>query len=168
LIFEDEASFRQDPSLYQTWTPRGEQPRIPTTGQRHTQKIFGAVARQPSRFHFRQDTVCNGQTYAQFLEQLAGCYPHRQVLLIHDNVAYPRAPEVRDRLGRHQRFNVTALPAYSPEFNAVEPLWHHTRLQATHNRYDPETAQFIPSLKGTLRDMARHPNQIAGYLQPFL
>jgi transposase len=43
LLFADEASFRQDPTLYQTWARRGHQPRIPTTGQRNTQKVFGAV-----------------------------------------------------------------------------------------------------------------------------
>ena len=36
-----------------------------TTGQRNTQKIFGAVALRLPRFHFRQDTVFNGQTYTQ-------------------------------------------------------------------------------------------------------
>jgi transposase len=154
--------------LYQTWAPRGEQPRIPTTGQRNTQKIFGAVALQPAGFHFRQDTVFNGQTYVGFLAQLAEDYPRRRVILIHDNVAYHRAPEVKRWLSRHRRFEVAALPAYSPELNAVEPVWHHTRLQATHNRYYPETEQFVTSLRGTLRDLARHPNQIAGYLQPFL
>jgi hypothetical protein len=60
------------------------------------------------------------------------------------------------------------IVAYSPEFNAVEPVWHHTRLQATHNRYYPETEQFIASLTGTLRHIARYPNQFTGYLQPSL
>jgi transposase len=159
---------RQDPSLYQTWAPRGEPPRIPTTGPRNTQKIFGAVARCRPRFHFRQDPVFNGQTYTQFLQQLADGYPRRRVILIHDNVAYHRAPEIRNWLSRHRRFEGAALPPYSPELNAVEPVWHHTRLQATHNRYYPETEQFIATLTGTLRNIARYPNQIAGYLQPFL
>jgi transposase len=167
-MFEDEASFRQDPSLYQTWAPRGEQPLIPTTGQRNTQKIFGAIALEEPRFHFRSDTVFNGQTYAQFLEQLAQAYPRRRVILIHDNVSYHRAPEVRQWLSEQRRFELAALPAYSPELNAVEPIWHHTRLQATHNRYYPQTDEFIASLTGTLRDIARYPRQIAGYLQPFL
>ena len=167
-MFEDEASFRQDPSLYQTWAPRGEQPRIPTTGQRNTQRIFGAVTLQQPRFHFPQDTVFNGATYAQCLQQLAESHPRRRVILIHENVAYHRAPEVQGWLRRHRRFEVVPLPAYSPELNAVEPVWHHTRLQATHNRYYPESEQFVASLTGTLCDIARHPNQIAGYLRPFL
>ena len=167
-MFEDEASFRQDPSLYQTWAPRGEQPRIPTTGQRNTQKIFGAVILETAQFHFRRDTVFNGQTYVGFLQQLAGRYSRRPIILIHDNVPYHRAPEVRSWLSGHPRFEVARLPAYSPELNAVEPVWHHTRLQATHNRYYPQLEDFVASLTGTLRNIARHPSQIAGYLKPFL
>lgn len=154
--------------MYQTWAPRGEQPLILTTGQRNTQKIFGAVALRQPGFHFRQDTVFNGETYTRFLAQLADRYPRRRVILIHDNVAYHRGPEVQGWLSLHRRFEVVALPAYSPELNAVEAVWHHTRLQATHNRYYPETEQFVSSLTATLRDIARYPNQIAGYLQPFL
>src|SRR2546429_6135536 len=43
IVFEDEASFRQTPTLHATWAKRGSQPQIPTRGERHTQKIFGAV-----------------------------------------------------------------------------------------------------------------------------
>jgi hypothetical protein len=44
IVFEDEASFRQTPTLYRTWARRGQQPQIPTRGERHTQKILGAVS----------------------------------------------------------------------------------------------------------------------------
>ena len=43
IVFEDEASFRQMPTLHVTWAKRGSQPQIPTRGERNTQKIIGAV-----------------------------------------------------------------------------------------------------------------------------
>jgi len=55
-----------------------------------------------------------------------------------------------------------------PEFNAVEPLWHHVRMQATHNRYYATELEFVTSLDGTLRRIAQQPSQIQGYLNPFL
>lgn len=154
--------------MHQTWARRGQQPLIPTTGQRNTQKIFGAVSLCGPRFHFRCDTVFDGQSYVGFLEQLAHTYSRRPVILIHDNVAYHRGPEVRNWLSERRRFEVAALPAYSPEFNAVEPIWHHTRMMATHNRYYPELEVFKGSLLSTLKDIERHPGQIAGYVAPFL
>lgn len=44
IVFEDEASFQQTPTLRATWARRGCQPQIPTRGERNTQKIFGAVS----------------------------------------------------------------------------------------------------------------------------
>ncbi|MBI5747850.1 MAG: transposase, partial [Nitrospinae bacterium] len=36
----------------------------------------------------------------------------------------------------HRKYiTVYNLPAYSPEFNALERIWHYTRLNGTHNRY---------------------------------
>src|SRR4051795_10768001 len=40
IVFEDEASFRQTPSLHATWAKRGSQPQIPTRGERHTQRFL--------------------------------------------------------------------------------------------------------------------------------
>jgi hypothetical protein len=68
---------------------------IPTTGQRHTQKIFGAVDLYAEGFYYHQDQVFNALTYMAFLEQLAGHYPDREVFVIQDNAAYHKAPEVR-------------------------------------------------------------------------
>ena len=50
IVFEDEASFRQTPTLHATWARRASQPQIPTLGQRNTQKIFGAVGLKDARF----------------------------------------------------------------------------------------------------------------------
>ena len=74
MLFADEASFRQDPSLYQTWARRGHQPLIPTTGQRNTQKIFGAVDLYRPRFYYQHGTVFAGASYTAFLNRLAGRY----------------------------------------------------------------------------------------------
>src|ERR1017187_6607217 len=51
IVFEDEASFRQTPTLHATWAKRGSQPQIPTRGERNTQKIFGAVRLDNAQFH---------------------------------------------------------------------------------------------------------------------
>jgi transposase len=169
LLFADEASFRQDPTLYQTWSRRGCQPLIPTTGQRNTQKILGAVDLYRTRFYYGWGEVFDGQTYTGFLSGLRECYPRQEVFLIQDNAAYHWAPEVQEWLERHgHRFHLVGLPRYSPDFNPVERIWHHVRMAATHNRYFPTKEEFVSTLHGALTDIQRYPEQIAGYMQPFL
>ena len=41
IVYVDEASFRQSPTLHQTWAPRNQRPEIPTRGERNTQKVLG-------------------------------------------------------------------------------------------------------------------------------
>lgn len=170
LLFGDEASFRQDPTLYQTWSRRGHQPLIPTTGQRNTQKVFGAVEIRRPRAHFiLGEAMFNGPSYVAFLGTLARGYPGREVYLIHDHAPYHETPEVEHWLGQqHGRFHLISLPKYSPELNAQERIWHHVRMSATHNRYHASKPEFVSALGGTLRDIALNPQQIAGYLVPFL
>jgi hypothetical protein len=85
LIFEDEAGFRQDSTLYQTWASIGSQLQIPVTGQRKSVKFFGAVEVYAAQFTCHQANVFNAVTYLAFLEQLARRYCPKRTHLIQDN-----------------------------------------------------------------------------------
>ena len=169
MLFADEASFRQDPTLHQTWARRGCQPLVPTTGQRNTQKVFGAVDIRRPRVEFVVgEAMFNGQTYTAFLNSLAHRYRRQEVFLVQDNAPYHDGPEVQAWLGEYgYRFHLVSLPKYSPDLNAEERIWHHVRVSATHNRYFPTKQEFVGTLSGKLKDIAENPDQIAGYMKPF-
>ena len=42
-LLEDEASFAQWGSLSYTWSKRGQQPEVPTSGKRKGYQVFGAI-----------------------------------------------------------------------------------------------------------------------------
>ncbi len=136
MIHDDEASFRQDSTLSQTWARRGCQPEIPVTGQRKGVKVFGAVEVFTARFLYRFAEVLNAHTYLAYLEQLAKAYFPRPTVLIQDNASYHKDQEVWLWFGDNRNWlTVHNLPPYCPELNATERLWHHARLHGTHNRY---------------------------------
>jgi transposase len=169
LIFEDEASFRQDSTLHATWSRQGCQPEVPVTGQRKSIKIFGAVEIYSARFTYHRDTVFNADTYLRFLEQIARQYYPQRVLYVQDNASYHRHVEVRAWFSENRKWWTTySLPPYSPEFNATERLWHHTRITGTHNRYFATEQELQTTLTSVFRSMQRNPEQIRGYLQPFI
>ena len=92
---------------------------------------------------------------------------HR-VYLIQDNASYHKKPNVYEWFSANRkRMEVYLLPPYSPQFNAVERIWHYTRMQSTHNRYFDTPAELRQSLVSTLNDIKRHPKKINGFLQPF-
>lgn len=142
------------------------------TGARKSVKVFGAVNLQKAGFIYRRDTVFNAKTYLCFLEQMArSCrkgHGHR-IHLIQDNASYHKDKDVWRWFGENRKWlEVHQLPAYSPEFNATERLWHHTRITGTHNRYFATEGELLDTLTSVFDGIQKYPEQIRGYLRPFL
>jgi transposase len=172
IVYEDEASFRQTPTLARTWAPKGCQPQVPTRGERHTQKVLGAVSVPAGHFVWRHQTeYFNADTYVSFLDEvLLPAYYRKghRVYLIQDNASYHKKPEVWEWFkGHRQQIEVFLLPPYSPEFNATERLWHHTRKLSTHNRFFDAPQDLCNSLFATFRDIVERPESIQGFLTPY-
>lgn len=170
LIYEDEASFRQDSTLFSTWSRRGWQPLVPVTGARKVVKIFGCINIYGPRFLYQRATVFNADTYLTFLEErIARYYYPNRVYYIQDNASYHKDKEVwrwfQENSSWLQKYD---LPPYSPEFNATERLWHHVRMKGTHNRYFKTEGELLDTLNRLFHSIQRNPDQIAGYLRPFL
>ena len=156
---------------YRTWSRRGQRPLVPVTGERKSVKIFASVEVYSGQFIYRPDEIFKAETYLDFLEQrLVGRYCRRgqRVIYIHDHAPYRREQRVLEWFGANASWlELHGLPAYSPQFNAAEPLWHHTRVQATHNRSFKNTGEILDSLERTFRSIQKQPQQIQGYLRPF-
>ncbi len=91
------------------------------------------------------------------------------MFLIHDNASYHTHPELQAWYqAQSQRLVVCPLPKYSPEFNAVERIWHFTRKEATHNHYFPTVQDLCATLFSTFANIKRHPELILGLLQPYV
>ena len=129
---------------------------------------MGAIELWRARFHYRQDTVFNADTYLGFLEQLARSYRRSGAILIQDNASYHKDAEVWNwfRSNRHW-LEVHQLPPYSPEFNPTERLWQHTRKTGTHNRYFETVSELLGTLSRVFGEMQDHPESIRSYLLPF-
>lgn len=172
IVFEDEASFRQTPTLHATWARRGSQPKVPTRGERNTQKIFGAVALGNAQFAYQhQEEYFRWETYIGFLDQVVVPTFYRRghrVFLIQDNASYHKKPEALQWFADHRRYlQVFPLPRYWPELNATERIWNYTRKHATHNRYFENPSELCHALFRTFRQVQRHPEQIQNLLRPF-
>ena len=124
------------------------------------------------RFAYRHQTeYFNAETYIDFLDTVLLPTFYRRghrVYLIQDNATYHKKPEVYEWFSEHRKMlEVFLLPSYSPEFNAMERLWHHTRMESTHNRYFDTPVELCDSLFDTFEDIQNYPEKIMGYLHPF-
>jgi len=173
IVFEDEASFRQTPTLHATWSRRGRQPQIPTRGERNTQKVFGAVRLDTAQFtYLHQEDYFAWETYWAFVDRVLLPTFYRRghrVYLVQDNASYHKKQETYEYFAQHRRYlEVFQLPPYWPELNAQERIWNYTRKHATHNRYFDSPTELYRTLCSTFESVRRHPDQIRGLMQPFL
>jgi len=158
--------------LHQTWAVRNSQPKISTRGQRNSQKLLAGVDIASGRFAYRHQTeYFNAESYIHFLEHtlMPGLYKrNHRIYLIQDNASYHKKPEVYEWFSTNRkRMEVYLLPPYSPQFNAVERIWHYTRMQSTHNRYFDTPQELCNSLFETFADIQHHPEKILGFMKPF-
>jgi transposase len=171
LVFVDEASFRQSPTLHETWAPVNHQPAILSKGQRNTQKIFGAVELYSADFLYRhREDSFNHETYMEFLDDIVGHYYKRakRIFLIQDNASYHKKPEVQDWFTCNRKYiEYFNLPPYYPELNATERIWWYTRKHATHNRYFDTKKDLCDALFMTFDTIKNSSDSIKGLLKPF-
>lgn len=169
VVFEDEASFWQDGSLHATWARVGAQPRVATYGLRKTAHVYGAIALDTAKFTFRFAPVFNGVTFFEFLRQVVQRHNGRKVFLIIDNAPCHQLDENGQqwlRKNRH-RIELHRLPAYSPEFMAMEGVWKTTRKLTTHNAFFVTPDQRDAKLTETFNLFQRRPKVIAAHVARF-
>jgi len=136
ILFGDEASFAQWGSLSYTWSRRGQQPTVKTSGRRQAYKVFGLIDYLSGKLFFKgQKGKFNGLSYQTFLLEVMA-QTHQHLILIQDGARYHTSKEMQAFFTQHaDRLTVYQLPAYSPDFNPIEYLWRNVKKQATHLRY---------------------------------
>jgi transposase len=163
LLFEDEASFAQWGSLSYTWSRRGQQPEVPTSGKRKGYKVFGAIDYFSGRL-FSQgiEGRFNSESYQGCLQMIMA-QTTQPLFLIHDGARYHTSAAPQAFLAAHRdRLTVEPLPSYSPDYNPIEYLWKKTKQRATHNKYFKEFAALTVSVDKALAYFATHPETVLG------
>ena len=172
IVHEDEATFRQTPTLHQTWALLNSQPHIPTKGQRNSQKILGAICPATGQFTYRHQTeYFTADTYIAFLDEVllpAFYRRNHRVYLIQDNASYHKKPEVYQWFAANRkRIEVYLLPPYSPEFNATEKVWWYTRKETTHNKYFDTPQELCVSIFATFESIQKNPTPLLSLTRAF-
>ena len=135
-FFVDEAHFYADADLRGKWVLKGEPALVDSTSPRYGEKAsyYAAVCVETGEVTAMPlDGTSTAETSVVFLKHLRAEHPE-PLVVFWDNApahggeplrAYLTTPELRVRLVR--------LPAYSPDFNAAEPLWDWVRDEVTAN-----------------------------------
>ena len=148
-------------SLGYTWTPKGEQPTVRTSGKRRAYKVFGLIEFFSGQVFFQgiQDKF-KSETYIAFLtrvlEQISV-----PLFLIQDGARHHTSQQTRLFFERHaNRLSVFQLPSYSPDFNPIEFLWRNVKKQGTHLKYFPSFDDLVQAVENVLASFRSQTNHI--------
>jgi transposase len=158
LVFLDESGFLLIPSVRKTWAPRGQTPLL-RFWQRHDKiSVISAVSVSPHRRHFGlyyhlHATNIHHLEVGAFLRHLLR-HLRGPVVLLWDNGRIHRGHAIRDVCRAFPRLHVVFFPAYAPELNPDESVWHRAKAALANGRPDDLTVLAV-HLRASLRRLRR-------------
>ena len=167
-VYIDEVHFYADADLRKLWAYKG-QPTLVLSSSPGRKKVslYGATAPALADFFLWEVDTFNGPHTAQFLHQVRARYPRRRIDLVFDGGPQHQGPIVEEAFGM-TRMHPQKLPGYSPELNAIEPLWRWFREEVTYNYCHANTQFLRQDLLETERAFNKRPAEIQKRLQPDL
>ena len=160
IFFEDESSFSMWGSLFYTWSRRGKQPVVKTTGKRRALKVFGVIDLFSGKLIYHSlDGKLNSETYVDFLKELLR-KTRKHIILIHDGARYHTSKQTKSLVESKDRLSLFQLPPYSPDFNPIEGLWKKVKKAATHLMYFPDFEALTSAVEKSLSEFSTNPSEI--------
>lgn len=128
IVYVDEAGFYRLPSVVRTDAPRGQTPilRAPTSYQHVS--VSSGITEQGQLVSQMQAQAYRGTTIFGFLRHLLNQISGN-VLVLWDGAPIHRSAVVREFLGTVEdgRLRREQLPAYAPDLNPDEGIWHYLK-----------------------------------------
>lgn len=154
ILFGDEASFPQWGSLTYTWSKRGQQPVVKTSGTRRGYKVFGLIDYFSGRLFCKghDQGRLNSESYEAFLTEVLS-KTRKYIVLIQDGARYHTSMAMQRFFKKKtHRLTVFNLPSYSPDYNPIEKLWKKIKEKEIHLHYFPT----FDSLKNKVEEALLH------------
>lgn len=147
ILFADEAGFNIDPTITARWAPRGQQPKLPTSGRKQHISVIGAISRDRKHSHFTLAQRVTSEVFCQFLTEVHRTFRgYRKIYLILDNVSFHRSQRVAllARTFIDPEVRLIFQPSYSPDLNPISvPQFRWSGTQRIKNRLRPAEAYCV-------------------------
>lgn len=168
ILFGDEATCAMWGSLGRTWSRKGEQPLVKTSGKRKGYKIFGLLDYFSGQLYTQAIRgKFNSKTYIEFLEQVLE-RTTGNLIVIQDGARYHTSKECRAFFDNYKkRLTVHQLPSYSPDFNPIEHFWKKLKERATHNQYFETFEELVEKVDHALVHFASMPSELVSLMKRY-
>lgn len=156
------------PTRHRTWSPRGQTPLV-RYNYRHDRISALAVltvaprrARMGLYVQFRQDNFTARQV-AKFLRHLLR-HLRGPVVLLWDGAKIHKGPHIAAVQAAYPRLHLERFPAYAPELNPTEQLWHDFK-HHTANSLLRDKQDIRLHLHASTRRVRRAPDKLRAFVR---
>ena len=129
----DETIITETPPLYSCYGYRGEQVRVPVSGNRAKRIVHGVLNIHTGAIVLLISEQWDQDSHQCFLRMIRAYWRGWDVVLFEDRGSPHTAEDsliLADQLGLERRF----LPVATPELNAMDHLWRHVKGDVLANR----------------------------------
>jgi len=131
VYFEDESRFGQQGTATNVWASRGTRPTAVRQTEYEYLWVLGIVCPETGKAEGLLSPRLNTEVVNVFLEQFSASLPTEEhAVLVWDGAGFHTSKSLRVP----QNVTVLQLPAYSPELNPIENLWHYLKSHFWSNR----------------------------------
>jgi hypothetical protein len=133
LLMLDETIITETPPLYYCYGPIGAQVRVPITGNRAKRILHGAINVKSGDVALLITEEWTKETHQTFLAMVRSHWRGWNIVLFEDRASQHKSPESL-AYAKQLGIEVRLLPKATPELNAMDHLWRHTKREAVGSR----------------------------------
>lgn len=165
LVYIDEAHIHQDADMGYGWSECGRRFWVNSSspGLKAKVSFYGLYLYNEAQVRIWDYERANGAHTCEVLVRLRREFPDRKIQVIWDGASYHRSRAVQamaDALG----IELIRLPAYSPDFMPVEPLWRWLREEVTYNHCHHGRDELVARVAAFAQRIHQDPYQLADRL----
>lgn len=163
IYWGDEMGLRSDHAVGRSFSPRGQTPVIPGTGQRFGCNMISAITnRGQLNFMVFKERFCT-DVFLDFLRRIVR-QSERKIFLITDSHPVHHAKKIRNWIAKNvEQIQIFFLPTYSPELNPDELLNQDVKSNALGRKRPRNLTELMKNVRGYLRSRQRQPRIVQNY-----
>jgi transposase len=147
IVFMDGVHPTHEVRIMRGWIRKGTRKPMVTNGSGRRLNILGALNLEKMQAVTKEFDWINGKAICGFYDHLQSTTTAKRIYVVQDQARYQTCPEVREYLARNPRIQAVYLPTYSPNLNAIEPLWKLMHEHCTYNRHYAHFKDFTEAIR---------------------
>jgi transposase len=164
IYFGDESGIRSDYHAGTSWAPKGQTPRVKSTGRRFSLNMISALSPQEHLRFLVVDGRVGAAKFCEFLQRLVKGV-RKKVFLILGNHPVHRSKKVKNLLEQLDgKLKIFFLPPYSPELNPDELVWGHVKSKVARATVGSQS-EMSSKIIGSLRSLQKKPGIVKAFFK---